>query len=294
MSTNCEKNQLKEAVNNDNLPIYNTVKVFVKNASNNILRLIDANEVKVKVLDGLTIDSVSSNCQVDTINKIVTINSNANADIHLSGTGYVHIQTKYKPLSIRDASAGKMTIIGDLMNCYYYAIHDFRVGNKEINISDSCHEFKVTGADVDSFLIKHYGLNLDTLSVAAGNLIEPLDFSILGNLNLNNLNIFACSGTGATTALVKDLISLSTLNLSHWDITGNISELSTLVNLQSLISRGSSVKGNVEDLLDGLFANGKTSGNLEVNVNNFIKYNNVVPSSVLNFTFSVNGWSENV
>jgi hypothetical protein len=96
---------------------------------------------------------------------------------------------------------------------------------------------------------------------------------------------------------LKDLQHVPTLtyiDLTRCDVSGNVSGLGVLVALTTLnLSNLPDVTGNIEDMLDAMVTNGRVAGTLSVNgTTSGIKYNGS-SFTTKSFTFSSQGWSEN-
>lgn len=103
-------------------------------------------------------------------------------------------------------------------------------------------------------------------------------------------------GYSAITGDVESLEDLTTLKVvninSSYNIEGNVSSLVKLVNLTSFAAYRSKLTGTVESFLDGLYANGKVSGDLVFNFGlTSVTYNGSTLSGQKTATFSAGGWS---
>lgn len=125
------------------------------------------------------------------------------------------------------------------------------------------------------------------------NLPSLVSFMLVSNPN--NIN-------PSTNAITGDLSDVNPYNISAFTtlhlrgcalITGDISSLSKLYKMTSMyLERSSQLTGSLEEFLDAVHGNGRTSGTLKIDISSTaIKYNNAALSGVKTVTFSANGWT---
>lgn len=156
-----------------------------------------------------------------------------------------------------------------------------------------------TFSPVNTFTFFKVGLNLDLLDLSvlesyAGGLND--DASKFVNGVIKRINSDYAKNCPSDFSDFAALTSLTRLNLRVFvQKTSDISVLASLVNLTELrFDSCDTVSGAIEDVLDGMFANGRTSGTLSVqNVYTpNVTYNGSTMGN-MSFTFSSNGWTVN-
>lgn len=291
MSNKCLVTELKGEVNNNNLPYFDCLRYYSE--GNKRFRVSNGLGAVLKISDGtLTVSNVSGSATWDSVNKTVTYNTNQVVDVTFSGSGNFIVDGKYREMEVRSLDAG-IEVHESIKYVGYQSLKEFRLSVEDVYIPDTMKVISIIGADADHHNVVHVGDELVELHFGSMVLDTPLDMSEIEQISsLKKFTIFVTPGSGITTSTAKELTGLTELTLSTNDIRGEVSDLSTLVNLTSFIARGSAITGDLKDMFDGLYDNGKTSGTLYVNVNSPIKYNGVVPSSAFSVVFSAGGWSE--
>lgn len=133
------------------------------------------------------------------------------------------------------------------------------------------------------------GLSLFGSRLITGSLEDLEDLTNLTEISLGyNSNI---SGSLSDLATLTNLASLSLTTMAN--VSGTLSSLSTMTALTTLSISNLSVTGAVEDLLDGMVTNGRTSGTLTISsLPSGCTYNGAAFSGSKKFDFSGSGWAE--
>lgn len=115
--------------------------------------------------------------------------------------------------------------------------------------------------------------------------------------NRNNITNFRLSGqylSGNILSLSLNTV-LTALDISYNKLEGDIASLGASINITELGVQGNlNIYGNIEEWLDKLKTNGKTSGDIVLRIyDSQIKYdgNYVLNGTVLKATFSNSGWT---
>ena len=154
-------------------------------------------------------------------------------------------------------------------------------GNITINISDkyALVEFNNTGTNQS---------NVQVDASEFGYLVNLYKLYLTTNVNVKG----DVKHFGSDTKLTTLSVVAST---SNDKLVGDIIALSNLTLLTSIsMPKNTALSGNLNDLLDALYANGKR-GALSVNFKNCaVSYTGTksVSTTVIDFTFNNNGWSE--
>lgn len=103
---------------------------------------------------------------------------------------------------------------------------------------------------------------------------------------LSSIPLFKVRGPGVygNISVFSGNESLEQLLINGTDCEGDITSLAACTELTRIRFNNSGVTGNVDDLADGLYSNGKTSGTLTYTYNS--------SGSAVTYTFSPSGWTK--
>lgn len=260
MANNCLQTKLKATVNNESLPIINYI-TLIKRGTDNVVQRLNATK------------TLKSSHPFD------VYNDDSCTDLVVSGvTGYFHDRPSinYAPVYC------KLSIPGT----YYY-------GNK----------YEANGVCVFSNVV----LDLDTCNFIS---LNVYDFkNTKGTLFAKTMNeIFSFD---KHSSVIPDEVgtidfddyhggsvyihcSAESLNIKNLDITTLTRDTSSdgYYNIE-INGQGDGIYGEITTWLDGLYNNGKTSGNVTIQMSgNAVTYNGTTGTSLKSFNFSQSGWTE--
>lgn len=129
-------------------------------------------------------------------------------------------------------------------------------------------------------------------SLVATCILDLSDFKNIANMTAivcGRMGVYATGDIG----LLGNSTSLTTFNCGFCNFSGSIEDLKKLTSLTTFtLTNSYSVDGSVNAMLDGMVANGRTSGTLVMNlIGTSCTYNGNGISSALTVTFSDSGWS---
>ena len=122
------------------------------------------------------------------------------------------------------------------------------------------------------------------------------DISYINNLShLSGINIVGKGGLSGNVDSIMNLTHLNALVLSTKELNGQLSQFTNFINLTQLVL---DITGTVESLADGLYNNGKNTGNLLI-VAPRATYNGTPlkdhsSTGGINIKFTESGWAENI
>lgn len=262
---NCIVTKLAGEVNNDNLEIFDTVKIKVteqelKGVSNNntqqklTFRTIPDETITVYVDgNGYFVENYGHFSDVSKHKRTLDISSSEDKDIWIANADYnLYIKSK-----------NKLTV---LKNAYFYGYFSMLEFDKSLR---GC-------------------LSLDTLQ--CGGKRNSFDMHVIPD-NVVNLNLDYMVEAAFDISEFSRMTDLETLTAQQNRINGYITDISNLIKLSSLNISGPNtlVTGSVEEFVEAMISNGRSSGTLTFNQRadtGLITLNNIAGIAALSIAFS--------
>ena len=242
MENNCFVLKLKDSVQGDYNKL-NFLKIKVQNEQALIFSPDTANDVTIKA-EGCTFTQKYFNINDATEHTFSHVGAYAPLNLTIKGDGYLYVGNKYN------------IAIYQMYNADLNKIYSYNKAIKIINIPYTT-KFNVSVKGDINHLLSQCSPNLETLVFSSG---VDTSYDVTGNIM--EINKFT---------------KLKALSLNNKVFSGNISIFSSLINLTILRLFDSNFTGNIEELAQAWYNNGKTSGTV-----NFQFHNTdiIVPSTI--------------
>ena len=269
MANNCLVTKLKGVVDNNNIPVYGCIKVdiFQRGVAMVQRAIVVACKGTIKSTVPLDIYNLSGEVIYSQVTQAVFDNTDTICIVFPDLEGTAWLPVKYE---------GGFDLPSNIPN-----IGSFGDGQVGYEIDMSQLEY-FTGSGIATSVL-----------VAKGN-FEPS--TVLGNLVRFDLIEFSNERSGSfvmdLSIVPQKMPNLTSITLNgSMNVSGNVTDLSMNVALTLLNLRLTKVTGNLEDLFNNMFANGRTSGTLQVQIDETaIKYNGSSYTRVT-ATFTPEGWT---